>query len=113
MKLNRSVFACGLVLSGTSLSIFISKNRPHLRAESQFSRIEKFVGGLLSIPRTGCAPRANRKHTGKENMHASVYEITPLFERSYPESVRNKCMVVSTGGEATAGLHGGPAGGVP
>jgi hypothetical protein len=84
MKLIRSVFACGLVRSGTSVSIFISKNRPHVRAESQFSRIEKFVGGLLSFPRTGCAPYANRKHTGKENMHASVHEAAPLFERSYP-----------------------------
>ena len=27
MKLNRSVFACGPVRSGTSVSIFISKNR--------------------------------------------------------------------------------------
>jgi len=40
----------------------VSKNRPRLRAGSQFSRIEKFVGGLLSFPRTGCAPYANRKH---------------------------------------------------
>jgi hypothetical protein len=53
MKLIRSVFACGLVRSGTSVSIFISKNRPHLRAESQFSRIEKFVGwtSVLSVNR--------------------------------------------------------------
>jgi hypothetical protein len=72
MKLNRSVFACGLVRSGTSasVSIFISKNRPHLRAESQFSPIEKFVGGLLSYPRTGCAPSLiesipGRKHARK------------------------------------------------
>ena len=62
----------------------VSKNRPRLRAGSQFSRIEKFVGGLLSFPRTGSVPCANRKHTGKENMHASVHEIPPLFEHSYP-----------------------------
>jgi len=40
-------------------------------------------GGLLSFPRTGCAPYADRKHTGKENMHASVHEVAPLFARSY------------------------------
>jgi hypothetical protein len=66
MKLNRSVFACGLVRSSTSVSIFISKNRPHLRAESQFSRIEKFVGRLLSFPRTGCAPYATERIPGKK-----------------------------------------------
>jgi hypothetical protein len=105
MKLNRSVFACGLVRSRTSVSIFISKNRPHLRAESQFSRIEKFVGGLLSFPRTGCAPYANRKDTGKENRHASVHEVAPLFERSYPffilwavrASKRNKLLPPAVG----------------